>query len=176
MTDPLDALLGDDEDAPEQQPDSKGNAAFAEMRKTNKQLQKELEELRAFKVEQDRVAREQSITSVFSEVGLNPKHAKLYSALNPEGEATPETVAQFASEYGLVTNAGDEVEAPAPQPKGFTPTIVSEASIPGSKVLSHDEFVELMKTDPNKAFQLHQAGRVRLDSLSDIGGESVRRV
>ena len=170
MTDALSDLLDDDEDEqPEPKRETgKDNAAFAQMRKDLKAAQKELEEARAFRVEREKADRETAITGVFSEVGLNPKHAKLFAIANPEGEATPELVAQFAAEYGLATNAGEAVEAPAPTERGFTPTVINEGQALGSKVYTHDEFAELMKTDQNRAFKAYQDGRVKLDKIEGL--------
>ena len=160
MSDPFDP----DDESPDEQSESKANAAFAQQRKELAALKKEAEELRVFKAQREQLDREDTIGSVFTEVGLNPKHAKLYAALNPEGEANAESVAQFAAEYGLVTAEGEPVSAPAaPEPqKGFVPTAIPQGQSLGSKMYSHEEFMDLLQKDPDKAMQIHQAGRVEL--------------
>lgn len=167
MTDPLSDLLDEDEVDDDREQQAAQKRANAERRKEQKALETELAELRAFKDERVKTDRENAIGTVFGEVGLNPKHAKLYAALYPEGDATTETVAQFASEYGLVTTEGEPVAAPEVPKPGFTPTVINEGTALGSKIYTNEEFAELLKTDPNKAFQLHQAGRVKLNKLPE---------
>lgn len=170
MPDPLEDLLaGDEVDNDNRDTQAATNRANAERRKEQKALDAELSELRAFKLEREQIDRQNAIGKVFTEVGLNPKHGKLYAALHPEGETTTEQVAQFATEYGLVTTEGEAVEVPEVK-TGFTPTVINEGTALGSKVYTHDEFIELMRTDQNKAFQLYQAGRVKLDKLPESGG------
>lgn len=57
------------------------------------ELQAERAQFKAYKAE-----------VTFKENGLTPKHAKLFLATNPEGDISPETVKEFAEEYGLVVN------------------------------------------------------------------------
>ena len=169
MTDRIDdLLLGDDDDeesgkTKDDSAEQRASREFARMRKELKTSGEELETLRAFKVEREKVDREASISGVFQEVGLNPQHAKLFAAVNPDGEATAESVAKFATDYGLVTTEGKPVEAPKKGDRGFMPTVINEGQALGSKTYTHEEFMELLKTDPDKAIQLHQAGRVALN-------------
>ena len=167
MNDAYSDLLNDDEDEqPEPKRETgKDNAAFAQMRKDLKAAQKELEEARAYKVEREKADRETAITSVFSEIGLNPKHAKLFAIANPEGEATPELVSQFAAEYGLATTEGEAVEAPAPTERGFTPTVINEGQALGAKTYSVEEWRQLARDDPAQAEKVFNANRVNLAGL-----------
>lgn len=153
-------------------------SAYNRLEKQLKTLEPELTDLRAFRADREKVDRETAISGIFQQVGLNPKHAKLYAALNSEGETTAESVAQFAAEYGLLTEEGGQVEAPPAVPAGAAPTVLAETTAPGSKVYSHDEFTEMLNNPATqaKAFQLYQSGRVKLDGLEAIGGEHVNRL
>lgn len=171
MTDRIDDLLGDDEDEPQSDSKpaaSKDNAAFAQMRKELRDLKKEADELRAFRVDREKADRETAISGVFTEVGLNPKHAKLFTALNPEGDATPELVAKFATEYGLVTNEGEGFEMPQPasEHRGFTPTVVEGGSTPAGKTYNREEFDQIMRENPVRGRQLAEAGKVHWNNQS----------
>lgn len=163
MPDPFADVLDDDEVDTNREQDAATKRANAERRKQEKVLEAEVTELRAFKADREKFDRENTIGTVFAEVGLNPKHAKLYAALNPEGDATPQTVAQFAADYGLTTTEGEPVAVPEVPATGFVPTVITEGTALGSKMYSHEEFMELLQTNPEKAMQLHKAGRVRLN-------------
>ena len=56
----------------------------------------EVQQLREFKAQAEAEKRESEIASTFDEVGFSPKAAKLFAALNPEGEVTTEAVRTFA--------------------------------------------------------------------------------
>jgi len=125
--------LDDDVEADEEPSEAAGdNSSFAELRKAykrterqNKAFEKELTELREFKTTVVQEQRKGQIESVFTEVGLSPKHALLFEKVNPEAEITPEVVQTFAAEYDLITQAGASVEAPA---QGFTPVTTGTPS------------------------------------------------
>lgn len=161
-----DFLLDDEEDeGTEQQAvaDPKQNAAFAQMRKEKKALEKELSELRAFRQEQEKAQRTATVAEAFKQVGLQPDWAEFY-----QGEdASAEAVRQWAIAKKFLQPAEGE---PAPEPvapptTGFTPTVIEGGTSLGSKIYTHDEFTEMLKTDQARAFQLYQAGRVKLDKL-----------
>jgi uncharacterized protein YdaU (DUF1376 family) len=112
----------DDDDAVDEgnaAPQADTNKSFAELRKAynreekaRKALEKEVEDLRTFKSGIVEVQTQQAINSVFTEVGLNPKHADLFKAVNKElspETVTKDAVAAFAAEYELVTNSGEAV-------------------------------------------------------------------
>jgi len=61
----------------------------------------ELEQLREFKASALAYQREAEIADAFEKAGYTGKLAKLWAALNPEGEATAEDVKAFAAEYGV---------------------------------------------------------------------------
>ena len=140
-------------------------------RKLEKQLrayEKELGDLRAFREEHVKAERATVIESTFKEVGLNPKHAKLFSALNPDADPaaiTKEAIATFASEYSLAPEGETELEAP-PAPTGFVPMSSSMASAPSGTV-SREEWIRMSAADPVKAEALLNAGRVDFAGLRD---------
>ena len=168
----FDEPVSDENDEPVGAQESK---PFTELRgharKLEKQLrayEKELADLRTYREDHVKVERATVIESTFKEVGLNPKHAKLFSALNPDADPaaiTRETIASFASEYSLAPEEGSVVEAPL-QATGFVPTSTSMASAP-SGVVSREEWMRLSATDPVKAEALWSAGRVDLAGLRD---------
>lgn len=178
MTDPLTDLLDDGEESPGTPGD--GPKALRDHAKSlEKQLKAaqakvaEAEQLQARLAEYEAKERTSSVTAAFQALGLNPKHAAFYPK---DQESDPEAIKAWAVDNDFLTPEEDETPAPPAATPGFTPTVIAGSVPPGSKVLNNDEFGELLKTNPNEAFRLYQAGRVKLDSLSDIGGESVRRL
>lgn len=162
--DRIDDLLGDGEETPEQ-PDGKANAAFAQQRKELAALKKEAEELRAFRAQTESKARSTSVADTLKELGVPAGRAKFYP---DEAETTPEAIRAWAIEEEFLAAEGEPVA------EGYKPTVIPDSTPLGSKVLSHEEFAELMKQDQNRAFALYQAGRVKLDKLPDAyAGEPV---
>ena len=134
-------------------------------------------ELRSFKTE-----------THFEKQGLTAKHAELYLATNPDGDVTAETVAAFATEYGLSPAAIPQPPTdPAHMPAdGGTPpverTLVNgpatpvdanlasvagaagtPASVLGSALpakMNRAEFTKLLQTNPEQAAQAYAEGRV----------------
>ena len=154
--------LSDDDEVDAPQDEARQKREAAAIRRQLKQaeaLTKEVEELRAFKAEQEKVTRQSAVSTVFTEVGLNPKWAGFYNG----DDSSPEAIKQWAIEQEFLQPQEGE-PAPAPVSTGFTPTVISESAPAGSKVYSQDEFMELLKVDPNKAMQVHSAGRVKLES------------
>ena len=156
-------FLDDEDDTSAEESSNKADAAFAKQRKQIDRLEKELAELRAFKAERDKTDRETSIGGMFTQVGLNPKHARLYAALNPEGDATPEQVAAFAAEFGLVTAEGEQPATPTPEP-GFTPAVIGGQPL-SAGVLSAADWRQVALTDPTRAQRLLAEGRVDMAGL-----------
>jgi len=161
----LDSFESEDESLEDTKVESK---PFAELRgharKLEKQLrsyEKELSELRSFREERVKAERTAAVESTFKDVGLNPKHAKLWAALNPEAEPTAEAVAGFAAEYGLVTENGEQVEAPAPP--SFTPTLPTGAGPAQATKISRAEFRQMYDRDPANALKLLEQGRVETE-------------
>lgn len=154
--------LSDDDEVPAPQAEAQRKREAADIRKRLKAaeaLEKEVEELRTFRQEREKVDRQNAVSTVFKDVGLNPKWVGFYNA----EDFSPEAVKQWAIEQEFLQPVEGE-PAPEPAVAGFTPTVIAESASVGSKVYSQDEFMELLKTDPNKATQVHQAGRVKLES------------
>ena len=138
--------------------------AYNRMERENKALKQENDELVGFRGEVLKERKDKAIASSFEEVGLNPKHAKLFQALNPEVEIeqiTPQSVAAFAAEYALVTTEGGEVAAP--EPTGYAPVTTGQAS--KVSALSRDEWIKLAQTDQLAAQKAWEDGRVDLSGI-----------
>lgn len=158
MSDYDDLLDDDEDDKPE--PKAKDNAAFAQMRKELKDLKKEADELRAFREEREKADRALAISEVFKEVGLNPKHAKFYQG----DEATPDAIKAWAVAEDFLQVNEDEAPAPAPEQRGFTPTVINEGQALGTKVYTFEEYEELRKSDPQRAQKAREANRVQRET------------
>jgi hypothetical protein len=167
----------DDDDAVDEgnaAPQADTNKSFADLRKYANRIERDLkkataevEELRTFKDGIVEVQTQTAINSVFTEVGLNPKHADLFKAVNKElspETVTKDAVAAFAAEYELVTNSGEAVEAPEEKPAGFTP--VTTGTGPGSQKLDAEGILEkLRKGDLEGLNADFKAGRVQRESV-----------
>ena len=165
MSDDIDFDLSDDDEVPAPQDEARQKREAAQIRKQLKQAEaqlSELEELRTFKAEQEKVARQNAVSTVFTEVGLNPKWAGFYNG----DDSSPEAIKQWAVEQEFLQPQEGE-PAPAPVSTGFTPTVIAESAPTGSKIYSQEEFMDLLKTDQAKAMQVHAAGRVKLESSSN---------
>jgi len=113
-------------------------------------------------------------TTTFKEAKLNPKHADLFLKTNPEAEATAESVAAFAEEYGLTV--AQEAAAPAEEPAtppanaglaGLGGAAGSEAggSTPAAQPkMSSEDFSKLLETNPQEAAQAYVEGRAPRNS------------
>lgn len=167
--------VDDDTDEGGTAPQADTNKSFAELRKAynreekaRKSLEKENEELRTFKSGIVEVQTQTAINSVFTEVGLNPKHADLFKAVNKElspETVTKEAVAAFAAEYELVTNSGEAVEAPETKPAGFTPPATTGTG-PGTQKLDADGILEKLKAGDFEGLTADvKAGRVQKESV-----------
>lgn len=142
----------DDEDGTDPSGDGEGKS-FKDLRNYSKKLEREnkaanteLEELRAFRSQVVEEKREQALTSVFGEVGLPETHAKLFKALNPELEVeaiTPQSVIDFAKEYGLVSSDTPAPPAETPAKTGFTPLQVGQPA--GLKTYTTEEISALVR-------------------------------
>jgi hypothetical protein len=138
----------DDSDEGDTAPQADTNKSFTDLRKAYirkekdlKALEKEVEDLRTFKSGIVEVQTQQAINSVFTEVGLNPKHADL-----------------------LVTNSGEAVEAPETKPAGFTP--VTTGTGPGTQKLDADGILEKLKKGDIEGLNADfAAGRVQRESV-----------
>lgn len=142
-----------DEDGSQDSTGDGESKSFKDLRNHAKKLEREqkaamqeLEELRAFRTQVIEEKREAALSTTFKEVGLPETHAKLFKALNPELEVekiTPESVFEFAKEYGLVA-----AETPAPEkqeakPTGFTPVAIGQP--PSLKTYTTEEINALLR-------------------------------
>ena len=132
-----------------------------------KNAEKQLEKLTEFQNTVLAERREQAVSSVFTEAGLNPKHAELYKRINPDIEVdaiTADAVTAFAAEYGLATSSGDVPEAPEVKPEGFTPVTTGNAAPSAS--ISDEQISQWLNEGNleavNKAFK---DGRVQKESV-----------
>jgi hypothetical protein len=163
-------LLDPDEESEEQQPTAEESKPFTELRKHARKLEKalkeretELDELRRFRQEREQREREQAIATTFEQVGLNPKHARLFAALNPNVEPTTEVVAQFAQEHDLVTG---DAKVPEPQPAAaFAPTLPSGGAAPTVVITDPAEAAALAASDPARFAAMKATGQIRLGRL-----------
>lgn len=125
----------------------------------------------------------------FEQAGLTAKHAELYLATNPEAEVSPEGVASFAAEYGLMPAQAPAPEQPPGDPghlpeDGGTPpvertlvegpqpadqalaTMTGAAGTPAATVesamptkMSQAEFAKLLTDNPQEAAKAYAEGR-----------------
>ena len=169
MTTPLFTDPDDDEDSGdgEESGASEANASFKDLRKAynraekeRKALEAEAIDLRTFKATTVEKERAVQLEVILKESGLSPKHATLFTKLNPEAEITPETVLGFAKEYDLVKSDGEGVEVPEKPASGFNP--VSTGVGGDLKTYTREELDVLVYTNPDLANKLIQEGRVEL--------------
>jgi len=145
----------DDEDEPKTE---KKDAAFAQMRKALKEAEKRAEEAEGKVQEFTQMQRAITIQETAQKLGINPKHAAFYPV---DKEAEPEAIKSWAVEMELLKAAEGEEVDDTPEPEaGFTPTVIAEASMVGSKMYSVEEFEKLVKMDPRKAEAIYKAGRL----------------
>ncbi len=102
--------------------------------------------------------RQSEVAEQFEKQGFTRKLAKLYRALNPDGEATPEDVKAFAAEYEVMPTRA----------VGYTPTTVSnEGRVPAAKTYTRAEMEEIAKQTPLRARALAEAGRIKWNNPAD---------
>jgi hypothetical protein len=122
----------------------------------------ELEELREFKTVALQAQREGEISDEFEKAGYSGKLAKLWSALNPEGLPTAESVKAFAAEYGVTPSRA----------VGYSPTVIgNEAHVPTAKTYTWAEMEQIAKENPARARALAEAGRVKWNNPEISGGK-----
>lgn len=159
--------------------DTGSNKNFADLRKYAKKMEREakaaqakVEELAAFQAEVLAERRAADLDRVFEQVGLNTKHAALFTKVNPDAEVTAEAVKAFAAEYELTTVAGDVPDAPEPEAQGLTPIVkggnTGNAGGAGGK-MSSQEWLQLQATDFAKAQRLFAEGMVDFSDAAGAG-------
>jgi len=130
--------------------------------RARKTFEKEVVELREFRDGVLGERKEQAINQVFTEVGLNPKHAELFKRVNPDlavDAVTADAIKAFASEYELVTSSGEVPEAPVSEPAGFTPVVTGTGS-PNATQNADDIEEMLRKGDLDGVRKAFESGRV----------------
>lgn len=169
MSTPPEWLSADDDDDEQQHGGGKTETLqdvrkFARRRdREAKKLEAELAELREFKTTYDSEKLEGTLSKAFQEAKLDPDHAKLFKAMNPEITAdaiTSDAILSFAAEYKLPTVEGEAVQTPEKPEQGFTPVTTGQA--PPLKEYDHEEIKSLMaqgKYDEVNA--AYAAGRVK---------------
>jgi AraC-like DNA-binding protein len=138
--------------------------------KQAKQAAKEAESLRAEKAERQAQEQQANLRSAFAQVGLNERQADLFAAVRPDVEATPETIAEFATEYGLTPKTPTEAPAASgerqweveghdhPHPANFFPPPTGAApQIPGEGKITRQEFEAM---NPAQRWDLISRGQV----------------
>lgn len=153
----------DDAEEETQQEQSNAQQAQARLDREKAKLKKELEELRAFKIETEAKLRQQSVAETLQQAGLQPEWAEFYKG----EDTTPEAVKAWAVAKKFIQPSEDEPEPEAVEPPtaGFTPTVVAEANMVGSKFYSAEEFAALQRNDPKKAERVYQAGRLKKEEV-----------
>lgn len=159
MPDPFD-LDDDDEADQESGKERTPNALAAAQRKLSK-AEKELEELRAYKAEQDSRNRSNSVEEALKGLGVPERRAKYYPA---DADVTADAVRAWAVEEEFISLGENEA---APAQSGFTPTVVPEGQSLGGRVWSAAEWRDLARTNPAEAQRLHAEGRVNLAALRE---------
>ena len=125
----------------------------------------ELEELREFKAVALEAQREGEISDAFERAGYFAKLGKLYRALNPDDEATPEDVKAFAAEYEVMPT----------RQVGWSPTVLaSESHAPTAKTYTRAEMEEIARDNPARAQALAEVGRVMWNNLPQTEGRPRR--
>jgi hypothetical protein len=140
------------------------NENFRQLREHAKELEKEmkaakkdladLNDLRAYKAEQEAAKRTSALGNTFKDLGLPAQQAALYP---PDAEATPEAIRAFAEQYGLL--APQEGSPETPVETGFAPVPPVGETI-GAKVYTQEEWLALSATNPNAAMQILNEGRL----------------
>lgn len=133
---------------------------ITDLRKQLRDAQKELSQLRDEK-------RSQVLSETFAEFGLDPsKAAGKFAAQSYDGELDPDEVRGWLQEQGFEKASNDEQTAAPPQPdarqqaEARGDAIRQSASPSGEQRVSHDDFMQMLSQNPQRARQLHDAGLV----------------
>jgi len=137
--------------------------ALERAEKRDKDYQKQLDEANARLEKYTSQEREQTITSIFGEVGLNPAHGELFKKVNPDLDVekiTADAVKEFASTYQLPTTEGQVPEAPEPKTVGYTPPPTTGTPAPAQKLGPADIDKMLRDGDLEGVGKAYRDGRV----------------
>ena len=159
----IDSYEEDEEDTSQQErknPVRSLREALKAKEKEARNLAKELKELQVFKAEYDQKEKIRSLAETFTQVGLTDKHAELFYKLNPEAEATVESVSAFANDYQLPLKLeNSENETPSADNKPFIPASGGSADETG--YVSREQLDQMYAENPRKAIEVLQSGKVK---------------
>src|SRR5882672_9604527 len=162
--------FGAEEEAPQEQDSNPVKQLRTHADKLEKQLKKanaENEELRQFKDEFNNKQRAEKVSAVFTELGLNPTHARFWQLENPETEPDATTVGKWAVDNGFA-QATEET----PTTGGFTPTTTPEGIAPSGKRFTLDEWLNISASNPDEGARILAQGSVdRTDLRVGLGPE-----
>lgn len=142
-------------------------AAIERAEKREKALVRENQTLTEFKDTVVGQQRDAAIAKVFTDAGLNPKHATLFKTLNPDltpDGVTPDVVSKFASDYELPTSEGKVPDAPAPEEPGFTPPPTVPRT-PSTRLTNEDVSELLAKGEIEAVTAAYREGRVEKEEV-----------
>lgn len=133
-----------------------------------KALEKELDELREFKVTATAEGRKRAALDAFKGIGLSEKQADLYLKVNPEGEISVDNVKLFAEEYGFKA-ANEAAESETSEEEGdesgaFAPVSSTDGTPPSGKVYNSSEWFDLYMKNPAEALAIAKKGKVQLQA------------
>lgn len=145
-----------------------------QMRERIEQLNAELKQAKDGQAQAESKARLFEAKDVFRSQGYNPVHAELYVGANPEGDITPESVDQFAGQYNLAPAEGapeggerssndsdDNADAGlAGMGRAGSGSGEGGAAAAGTEPMTHREWMDLNKRDPDAAREALRKGRV----------------
>jgi len=122
-------------------------------------------------------------TTTFKEANLNPKHADLFLKTNPEAEATAESVAAFAEEYGLSPTEAPVTPAEATPPAdtglgglGGAAGSPQGGSAPAAQPkMSPEDFSKLLEENPQEAAKAYVEGRAPRNDDNVQAAELVKK-
>lgn len=138
------------------------------LEKQVKALEKENGELVKFREEVETAKKHEALGETFNDLGLTAKQAELFfKTRDDETEINPEDIKLWALDYGLISNEEEEQGEPDPlSTPRFTPIPKTAGGPPSSRVLTSDEWNELLQSNPEEAMAVAQEGRVQFaDSL-----------
>lgn len=178
MTDSTNDWYADDDDQDGENDGSDGRRnpvrdqrnQIRKLQKDLKAAQKEAEELKQFKLEFESSKRFEATKSIFEDMGLNEKQAKLFTQLNPDTEVTEQAVEEFATDVlGFEVQYVDEDGEPTdpPEPDGFAPTpTIGERT--GARQMTRVEWLNLAGRDPVAGQAALKAGKVDLSEVDSL--------
>ena len=150
----LASLDSEEEDATDEVSENRPNRgikqlreAFENEKRSKRKLEKELEELRTFRVQVESDRKVSTLTGA----GLSERQASAF--LKMYEDVTPENVQSFKADIlGVTTSEGERTDS------AFAPTQVQ--SEPDSGKISKQDFEHIMRSNPAKGWEILNSGRV----------------